>query len=509
MPSFPVNEDSRRAFSDDHTQRENCVVRDCDLVQDMLRGKQPINEDFLAVFAAQEVNDLCRKSELVNEDAEARIPRFDKRELSTGHILGKGGYSIVREISVVTLFKPKSRENSTKHFGNVLRSSMCRRNSFGSSAGYRRNSNDFSNVARTYPMRESNFEFPNQEPQDPSCESTGAESFDWDEDEMMKQVHDRAFIANHCMRGGEARYAVKKLHSSYDTDPRQHFNGIVDLAVEARFLAFVRHPNIIRLRAMSLGDPYKPGFFILMDRLYDTLGERISKWSERERKTKGFVARLKGGGKKLKNDLLAERLVVMNDIALALKHLHFHDVLYRDLKPENLGFDLKGRIKLFDFGLAVELRSEDMLNNGTYNIPQGGTRRYMSPETANKKPCNCSADIYSFGILFWSVLALETPFKGFTAEKHSELVLRQGFRPKISSSWPLEIKSLLPKCWSENIWKRPKCEVICEVLNELTRNLSEFKRNSLDLSFSSNYSLWNAEDNDDYQGISTVSRFPQ
>ena len=193
------------------------------------------------------------------------------KELSTGHILGKGGYSIVREISVVTLFKPKSRENSTKHFGNVLRSSMCRRNSFGSSAGYRRNSNDFSNVARTYPMRESNFEFPNQEPQDPSCESTGAESFDWDEDEMMKQVHDRAFIANHCMRGGEARYAVKKLHSSYDTDPRQHFNGIVDLAVEARFLAFVRHPNIIRLRAMSLGDPYKPGFFILMDRLYDTL----------------------------------------------------------------------------------------------------------------------------------------------------------------------------------------------------------------------------------------------
>ena len=53
MPSFPVNDDSRRAFSDDHTQRENGVVRDCDLVQDMLRGKQPINENFLAVFAAQ------------------------------------------------------------------------------------------------------------------------------------------------------------------------------------------------------------------------------------------------------------------------------------------------------------------------------------------------------------------------------------------------------------------------------------------------------------------------
>ena len=70
-------------------------------------------------------------------------------------------------------------------------------------------------------------------------------------------------------------------------------------------------------------------------------------------------------------------------------------------KPENLGFDLKGRIKLFDFDLAVKLRSQDMLNNGTYNIPQGGTRRYMSLEIANKKPCNCSADIYSFGILFW------------------------------------------------------------------------------------------------------------
>ena len=47
-------------------------------------------------------------------------------------------------------------------------------------------------------------------------------------------------------------------------------------------------------------------------------------------------------------------------------------------KPENLGFDIRGRIKLFDFGLAVELRPEDMLEDGTYKLPKGGTLRYMS-----------------------------------------------------------------------------------------------------------------------------------
>jgi len=221
------------------------------------------------------------------------------------------------------------------------------------------------------------------------------------------------------------------------------------------------------------------------------------------------MARWKRGGKKARNDFLVERLFIMRNVALALKYLHSLDVLYRDLKPENLGFDLEGRILLFDFGLAVELRSEDRLHNGTYNIPQGGTLRYMPPEVARKKPCNCSADVYSFGILFWAVLSLETPFAGFTTEKFSSLVLMQGYRPKISSSWPSEVKSLITKCWSDNFKERPKCKEICDTLNGLLRNMSGLEDKVLDNVISSSYhDVWTSEDRHDFPGIRS-SRLPQ
>lgn len=157
-------------------------------------------------------------------------------------------------------------------------------------------------------------------------------------------------------------------------------------------------------------------------------------------------------------------------------------------KPENLGFDIKGRIKLFDFGLAIELRSADMLKNGTYNIPKGGTLRYMAPEVAKKQSCNCSADVYSYGIMLWSVLALEIPFKDFTVEKHANMVVRQNYRPKIPSIWHSDLKSLLPKCWSENIAKRPTFADIEDTLDGLTSDFFHSKSSADglgDFSFSS------------------------
>jgi serine/threonine protein kinase len=56
-------------------------------------------------------------------------------------------------------------------------------------------------------------------------------------------------------------------------------------------------------------------------------------------------------------------------------------IIYRDLKPDNIGFDVRGDVKIFDFGLAKEINPKKKLDDGTYNLTADtGSLRYMAPE---------------------------------------------------------------------------------------------------------------------------------
>jgi hypothetical protein len=69
-------------------------------------------------------------------------------------------------------------------------------------------------------------------------------------------------------KGKDPRYAIKQLSDDIVLqDPHNYINGLMDLAIEARFLAVIRHPNIIKMRAVGVGTPYSRDFFIMLDRL--------------------------------------------------------------------------------------------------------------------------------------------------------------------------------------------------------------------------------------------------
>ena len=110
---------------------------------------------------------------------------------------------------------------------------------------------------------------------------------DNDDDEHYIQgvVQDRQFMQRHCLRlGKDCRYAIKTMRDVCRTDSDVFTTAMADLAIEAKFLSVVRHPNILKMRAMSEGDFIDPHSFVILDRLYENLVHRLEVWQKKNKK---------------------------------------------------------------------------------------------------------------------------------------------------------------------------------------------------------------------------------
>jgi NIMA (never in mitosis gene a)-related kinase len=101
-----------------------------------------------------------------------------------------------------------------------------------------------------------------------------------------------------------------------------------------------------------------------------------------------------------------EVMRIFVQICLALKHVHNHNVLHRDLKSQNIFLTSKGIVKLGDFGIAKVLDNYEAIAQ-----TQIGTPYYLSPEICDSQPYGRPSDIWALGVVLYELLALELPFQ--------------------------------------------------------------------------------------------------
>ena len=111
---------------------------------------------------------------------------------------------------------------------------------------------------------------------------------------------------------------------------------------------------------------------------------------------------------------IEKALLIARDVAHALVHIERNGMVHRDIKPDNVLFTADGVAKLADFGISRFEQGEDV--HATRAAAVIGTPAYMAPEQMiDSHDVDIRADIYSFGVMLYELLAGRRPNAGENA----------------------------------------------------------------------------------------------
>jgi len=165
-------------------------------------------------------------------------------------------------------------------------------------------------------------------------------------------------------------------------------------------------------------------------------------------------------------------LEVARQIAEGLSEAHQAGVIHHDIKPGNIMFDSRARVKILDFGLAVlagrdrsAAETEETFFTRTSALAStGGTVPYMAPEQLRGEPTDRRCDIFSFGVLLYECLTGRLPFRGETSIDVLHAILRdtptplRSLLPEIATEWEQLVERCLAKAPAQRFASASDCD---------------------------------------------------
>lgn len=142
-------------------------------------------------------------------------------------------------------------------------------------------------------------------------------------------------------------------------------------------------------------------------------------------------------------------------VVLAFEYLHAMDIVYRDLKPENVLLDCDGYLRMVDYGFAKRLGSDGK----TYSFV--GTPEYVAPEmlipNQRRSGYGFSVDWWSLGVFVWELKSRQTPFAGDSLFQVFDRIVKGKY--SLPKNWDTVLADLLKRIFQVDVTKRIGCGV--------------------------------------------------
>ena len=259
------------------------------------------------------------------------------------------------------------------------------------------------------------------------------------------------YLAEHELIGRQV--AIKSLHSNLTSNEQ----FILRFRREAKLLASLDHPNIVRLNEYI---EHEGRFFLIMEYV---AGSELNT----------YINKVIGGipEKKL--------IILFSKILDAIAYAHRKGMIHRDLKPSNIIITKDESVKILDFGIAKLVKENKELTKSGVQV---GTVRYMSPEQVRAKKVDKLTDIYSLGVILFQMAVGKAPYNNISAFDTQLKIVNESL-PKAQDDYSKvsnKIQSIIDKATQKEKKDRYlNCEDFLEALNndELIVKSSVKKKN--------------------------------
>jgi serine/threonine protein kinase len=235
--------------------------------------------------------------------------------------------------------------------------------------------------------------------------------------------------------------AIKVLAEDDEASETKKANAARRFYREAKLLAALNHPNIIRL--FDYSGAQSPRQFVVMELLSGRSLDAVM------------------GDSAMSEPLV---LAIIESVASALAEAHGKGLVHRDIKAENIMLEPNGRVVVLDFGLALGTQSEEETERATFvgaRTAIVGTVKFASPEQLSGQPLSGSSDIFSLGATAHYLRSGVPPFTGASVMDVANAIKHNAPTPLTgSAAVSPKLGALLTAMLDKNPSNRPTAEAV-------------------------------------------------